>query len=598
MIVESSQLLSPKARIRVITLLSLQLISTLMEVLALTLLGYLTAKGLQYVQNEVVDFPSFSVIPTISKELNFEMQFLILSIFVFLVFLGRTLFSVVINQRMLTFLAKEASVVSKEVIFRLLGAKPSYLLSKKSQEVLYGVTGGVDALILSFLGSTVFFISDLIFILFMLTSLLLLHPVAGCISLGIFGASFVVLHRITSDKTKNLSEDLSRLSIGYNQRLLEAILILRELRLRGKLEEFAGEVQKSRDIYVTTRAKLMFMPIKLKYLYEIVLIFGAASVAIVEFMLFDSEQAITALVVFLAAASRIVPAIVRAQGSLLNMKQGEGSALVTINQISELRQHAQVNVENDAISISKSAFSPSVTFENVSFSYPGSSKKQLNDISFEIHPGQFVAIVGESGAGKSTLADVLLGIYEPNSGKVLVSSQAAKVTVDKWPGKIAYVPQDIAIIDGDIVSNVALNDFSPSSVAKVHQVIEKANLLADVLSMQNGFQEVVGERGTRLSGGQRQRLAIARALYTDPELIIFDEATSALDPLSEKTVTEKIYQKEKGVTLIVIAHRLSTVQHADLVILLKNGKIAAKGSFEEVRRIEPDFDRQAKLANL
>jgi ABC-type multidrug transport system fused ATPase/permease subunit len=128
--------------------------------------------------------------------------------------------------------------------------------------------------------------------------------------------------------------------------------------------------------------------------------------------------------------------------------------------------------------------------------------------------------------------------------------------------------------------------------------LEKAHLLEDVLNMPNQLREMVGERGTRLSGGQRQRLGIARALFTDPEVIIFDEATSSLDPITERAVTDAIYERKGSITLIVIAHRLSTVQKADLVILLEKGRVVAKGTFEEVRAIAPKFDQQARLANL
>jgi len=252
--------------------------------------------------------------------------------------------------------------------------------------------------------------------------------------------------------------------------------------------------------------------------------------------------------------------------------------------------------ENTHLEI-RSKFFPSVNVENLTFLYPGTDNTILKEINFSIKAGQFVAIVGQSGAGKSTLVDLLLGMYQPTSGSIMVSGVSPREAVNTWPGMISYVPQDISIIDGSIAKNIALQN-SGQQENRIRTSLESAHLLNDVMAMGNKLNEVVGERGTRLSGGQRQRLGIARALYTNPEMIIFDEATSSLDPITEKSVTEAIYNKKNGVTLIVIAHRLSTVRHADLVILLDQGKLIAKGTFDEVRSLAPKFDEQAKLVNL
>jgi ATP-binding cassette subfamily C protein len=278
------------------------------------------------------------------------------------------------------------------------------------------------------------------------------------------------------------------------------------------------------------------------------------------------------------------------------MKQSEGGAQVTLDVISEIDELLKKVDENTHLEIT-SKFLPSIDVENLTFSYPETDQIVLKKINFSIKAGQFVAIVGQSGAGKSTLVDLLLGMYEPTSGYIKVSGLPSREAVRTWPGLISYVPQDIAIIDGTIAKNIALQD-SDQQKNQIRTSLERAHLLDDVLAMDNKLNEVVGERGTRLSGGQRQRLGIARALYTNPEMIIFDEATSSLDPITEKSVTDAIYNKKSGVTLIVIAHRLSTVRHADLVILLDQGRLIAKGTFDEVRSLAPKFDEQAKLVNL
>jgi len=228
------------------------------------------------------------------------------------------------------------------------------------------------------------------------------------------------------------------------------------------------------------------------------------------------------------------------------MKQSEGGAQVTLDVILEIEELLEkVNVNTHFEPTSK--FLPIISVENLTFSYPETDQIVLKEVNFSIKAGQFVAIVGQSGAGKSTLVDLLLGMYEPTGGYIKISGLPPREAVKTWPGVISYVPQDIAIIDGTIAKNIALQE-SDQQKSQIQISLERAHLIDDVMAMTNKLNEVVGERGTRLSGGQRQRLGIARALYSNPEMIFFDEATSSLDPVTEKSVTDAIYNKKSGVT--------------------------------------------------
>ena len=273
-------------------------------------------------------------------------------------------------------------------------------------------------------------------------------------------------------------------------------------------------------------------------------------------------------------------------------------AIIILQQLRELETQAEFNETKPSLVEKKANFIPILRMENVNFSYDKDSGFELKDINLEVKTGQFVAIVGESGSGKTTLIDLMLGMITPESGTIKISNLSPLEAISHWPGKVAYVPQDVAIVDGDIIRNVTLEENCVVADSEILKALEKAHLERDVLRMPLGLREQVGERGIRLSGGQRQRLGIARALFTNPEMIFFDEATSSLDPITEKTVTEAIYEKKGNITLIVVAHRLSTVKSADLVILMDKGRIIAQGTFEEVRSASPKFDQQAKLVNL
>jgi ABC-type multidrug transport system fused ATPase/permease subunit len=513
-------------------------------------------------------------------------------------FSTRTVFSIYSSQRILLYLGNQASYASNRIIKKIFRGRPQTIIARNSQEFLYGITSGIDSLTLSYLGSLTILISELFFLATILCVVIFVQPVTGLIALFIFTLSTFGINKLTSEKAKKYSSENSYLSILYNRRLLETLLVYRELFLRKKEIAVANEVQIARSNSLILRAQLMMLPTFSKYLFELTLILGGATTALIQVMISDAITAIASVTMFIASASRILPSLIRAQGAFLSIRQSEGSSEVTIKQLRELETEVNFIYEQTDDVNDTSRFVSKLKVNNLSFTYSDESQFALENIDFEVAPGQFVAIVGESGAGKTTLIDIILGMLTPKLGVVEISNRSPLDAIRNWPGKIAYVPQDIMIIDGNIKKNIALEDSNEISDEEILMALDKSHLKQDVLDMKDGLNEIVGERGTRLSGGQRQRLGIARALYTKPEMIIFDEATSSLDPVTEKTVTEAIYEKKGNITLIVVAHRLSTVKNADLVILLDKGKIIAKGTFEEVRGISPKFDQQAKLVNL
>jgi ABC-type multidrug transport system fused ATPase/permease subunit len=244
-------------------------------------------------------------------------------------------------------------------------------------------------------------------------------------------------------------------------------------------------------------------------------------------------------------------------------------------------------------------FESKILVEKLTFSYPGAKESAICDVSLSIDAGQSIAIVGPSGAGKTTLVDLILGVIEPNSGSIKISGVNPLEACERWPGAIAYVPQDVVIIAGTVRQNIgigyALHNASDELVLKSLRI---ANLESFVMGLEKNLESQVGEKGAKLSGGQRQRLGIARALFTNPGLLVFDEATSALDAETEETVSNAIQSLRGKTTVIMIAHRLSTVRSADQVIYMDRGKVVASGSFESVRSQVPDFDHQAKLMGL
>jgi ABC-type multidrug transport system fused ATPase/permease subunit len=223
----------------------------------------------------------------------------------------------------------------------------------------------------------------------------------------------------------------------------------------------------------------------------------------------------------------------------------------------------------------------------------------LNGVSLTIKPGETIAIVGPSGAGKTSLVDTILGVLKPDSGVVTISRMPPQDAINYWPGAIAYVPQDVVISNKSFLENITLGyDKESLNESLVKEAVRIAQLHEFVKSLPQGMHTLVGERGSKVSGGQRQRIGIARALYTNPKLLVLDEATSSLDGQTEADISSSILELRGKVTIVIIAHRLSTVLNADRIYYLEDGKIAAQGTFSEVRRLVPDFDSQAKLMGL
>ena len=223
-----------------------------------------------------------------------------------------------------------------------------------------------------------------------------------------------------------------------------------------------------------------------------------------------------------------------------------------------------------------------ISLQNVSFNYPNRKMNALNHIDFTMQKGQSVGIIGASGAGKSTLVNILLGLLEPQKGNILIDGQPI-TNMREWVNNFTYIPQDIFLLDDTIKNNIALGiEKSEIDPKQLETAIQMAQLEQVIQDLPQGIETQIGEKGMRLSGGQRQRIALARAFYHDKDIVVLDEATSSLDHETEREIIHSIKRLQGIKTLIVIAHRLTTVQHCDIIIKLAQGQIIQKGSFHEV----------------
>jgi ATP-binding cassette, subfamily B, bacterial PglK len=308
------------------------------------------------------------------------------------------------------------------------------------------------------------------------------------------------------------------------------------------------------------------------------------------------SETVAVLGLFGAAGFRLMPCVNRLLGAIAVIRQsvaGVGWVHEDFETFGRQRIEETLAAEIEEIDFQR------LTIDKVSFQYPGAETAALKDIELDIKKGESIALVGASGAGKSTLVDIILGLYAPTSGRVLVNTEDISQNSRPWQRKIGYVPQSIYLFDDTMRRNIALGEDDLIVNEKdLRRAVEQAQIDTFIQSLPEGLGTVLGEQGVRLSGGQRQRVGIARALYNDPELLVFDEATSALDNETETAVTAAIDALQGEKTTILIAHRLSTVRHCDRIVLMTDGRITDIGSFHELATRNEAFKHMVELGSV
>ncbi|MDF2506541.1 MAG: transporter ATP-binding protein [Microbacterium sp.] len=376
--------------------------------------------------------------------------------------------------------------------------------------------------------------------------------------------------------------------------MTEMVEALKEVTLRGKLDEAGRVISKNRAVATRSRANLAFMTIVPRYAFEAALIGGFLLIGASGFLTGGAPAAVVAVSLFAASGFRMIPSMNAVQASLTAASSNEVYAKDVIRHLSETSTTIQTE-ERDTEELPEH---PSeLRLRNVSFSYAGDQEPVLKELDLSVPFGSSLAIVGPSGAGKSTLIDVILGLSVPTSGTLEIDGHPVDRVLQQWRTRVGYVPQRVALFDGSVAQNVALTWEKDYDEDRVVQALRRAHI-SEIAQRPGGLEERLGERGSSVSGGQQQRLGIARALYTDPLVMVMDEATSSLDTATENRVVESMNELRGQVTFITVAHRLATIRHYDQVCYLDEGRIKGFGTFQEVVEQVPDFRFQASLAGL
>ena len=515
--------------------------------------------------------------------------------------------SFLLIRRTYRFLANRQAIISSRLASRLLSQPLLDVQRRSSQQTAYALVQGANAATIGVLGSAVLVASEVAVLLVLMIGLLAVDVVVALFTVLFFSLIAWSIYRILGKWAQRLGQQLSITEIASITSAQNAVRTYREVSVTGRRGIVVEQFQQLRWQAARAQADITIMNQIPKYVFEITLIVGGGLLAFSQFLTRDVVAAVAVIAVFLTAATRILPSLARLQGAVLAIKSNSGVAAPTLQLAAEFPEAGDAVVldprlrERVTIGIREgyTGFIPNIELNDVTLSYPGADAPAVANTSLHVYPGDSLALVGPTGSGKSTIADVILGVLSPDQGSATLSGVVPSVATQQWPGAIAYVPQDITVLEGTIRENVALG--LPAEVIEdslVWEALERAHLANMVRDERERIDTVVGENGVRLSGGQRQRLGLARALYTRPRLIVLDEATSALDAETERAVSSALEELEGEVTLVIVAHRLATIRHCTSVAYIERGVIRVQGTFDEVRKVEPNFDRQAELLGL
>ena len=587
-----------KQKLLLVTLI--QIVLSLLDLVGVALIGVVGVLAISGIQAKPNSSTVYSILEILNLESRpFELQVAYIGFFAVTAFIIKTFASAILTRRTSIYISRKGSSLATDLLSAIL-SKPINQINKFThQELIYTTSQAFNTLITGVVGKCIIIIADAALLVVLFIGLVIVDTAMSISVLLVFTFLGYSINNLMKTKAVKMGSDLTNLTVENNEKTQEILNTYRESVVRNTRYFYLKKIERIKIDLSKLVALQQYIPNLNRYIIESVVIVGALLVAGTQFFLYDASKAIGNLAVFLAAATRIAPAVLRIQQSLLSINIGIGSTEQTLTIIEHFSKGDSQIISDKTADFIYSGFGADVKADQLCFKYNLDSKFNLENLNLDIKAGMLVAITGSSGAGKTTFVDLLLGVHFPTSGDIYVAGLSPLDAFQKWPGATAYVPQETVIVNGNIWENMALGfDYNPGHEKYVREALKLSNLEDYVESLPEGLFTKVGDRGHKLSGGQRQRLGIARALFTKPKLLVLDEATSSLDAQTESDITKAIKSLKGKTTIIMIAHRLSSVRNADQVIFMNNGKIESIGTFEEVRKKVSNFDKQANLMGL
>ena len=440
--------------------------------------------------------------------------------------------------------------------------------------------------------------SKLVLALFISISIVIYDPVIAILGLFIFSLAYFVLYRLVRQKLESNGQQLSEVSTQRFRLMNEGFGGIKDVLLLNRSHDFITRFHDSGKVFARAQGTNIAISQVPRYFIELIAFGAMISLVLVLIKVHSGNlgEVLPILAVYALAAFKLLPALQQIYSSLSQIK-GNTAAFEAVKDDLE-RSFDSQKTSSDTVVSTPIDLKRSIKLSNIEFSYPGKERPAVDGVNMSIPVNSVIGLVGSSGSGKSTLIDLLLGLLTPQQGGIYVDD--IRITADNkraWQDLLGFVPQSIFLSEGSIAENIAFGiPAKDISLKQVNKALNLANLTELVEQLPDGVNTRVGERGVQLSGGQRQRIGIARALYHEAEVLVFDEATSALDGITEKIVMDAIHEFSGQKTIIMIAHRLKTVEKCDLIYFMEHGKIIDHGTYQELVVRNVKFKEMAKYA--
>lgn len=448
-------------------------------------------------------------------------------------------------------------------------------LDHNSATLLRNVNVGGQVIYTALLMSTFTLLTELITAFTIWLMLVAVDAFTAVVVAGIMGA---MMYGIIKAFRRNISKQAkiqNDFAAGYIKCVNQGLGAIKETKVMRKEQYFLEEFSRTYQQYGEANRKYLFINQLPRMIIETMVVSGLLVMIVAKLAMGSTPEEIVPLLGVLAlAAFRLMPSANRIVNLFNTIKFQQPLFYELYPELMDIKERQESRKESYYLSLQpKLKFEKSIQVNKLRFVYPEGQEDVLRDVSFTIGKGDFAGIIGPSGAGKTTFVDILLGLLKPSDGNIKVDGQDIFDNIRSWQANLAYVPQSIYLIDGSVKENIALG-VAPENIdnALIEKSLHMAELYDFVLDLPEGMETRVGERGVKLSGGQRQRIGIARALYQQPEVLILDEATSALDNDTEKSITDTILKLKGQITIVAIAHRLSTLAECDYKIEFADGK--------------------------
>ena len=555
-------LLNKKQKYSLVVLIILLFFGMVLEVFGLGVLlpiiSILIDKNIQNDKFHINEIKSyFDYLPE-NEFLFFALLFLVI------VYTIKSFFLIYLTYKQNRFLSNITAFISESLFSRYLYQPYSFFLNDNVSRLSKNIQVEVNYFSI-FLKSLIILFVEGGLVLSILLTLIIIEPI-GAITLGLlFSILSLLFNLLTKNKLKYYGTLRQELDSKTSKIVLETFEGIKTVMVKNLSNYYSKEFNKISYQKARVNSNQLTLSMLPRYYFELVSIFCLVGFIILLTSIGkDSSSLLATLSIFVAAVFRVIPSLNRIIASLQSTKFYNSSVNIIHNELNSLK-NSKDEIEN------KLNFNNRITIQNLDFKY--NDKYVLKNISLEIKKNETIGIIGESGSGKSTLVDLIIGIHNPSKGEVSVDGKNILFSKNSWFSKIGYVNQDVFLTDDSIKNNITLGDsYDQISEEKINKAIEQSELGKFINGLKEGIQTKVGDKGIQLSGGQKQRLGIARALYRNPEVLIFDEATSALDLKTESRILSTIKNLQKNKTIIIVSHRPSSLNFCDKIYEIKNTK--------------------------